>query len=194
MNNGRGYGGRGCGRGRGRGHGFGDSGSTGQSIGRGRGNGRRGGRCQGSQPLSGPWPAACQPRDAAHQANALRTQVQDMRGRLGAITRRIAGIEAAGTDASSQIEQPSKIAPDGSRTPPRITAVINREQCICCGLCLELCPERAISMNDIVTIDPAKCTGCGSCVKECPNEALYLIDAAHLAAQRQSSPTRAHGA
>ena len=57
-----------------------------------------------------------------------------------------------------------------------MTAVVDQERCVSCGLCVELCPEQAISMslNYIVAIDPGTCTGCGSCVDECPNEAISL--------------------
>jgi len=45
-----------------------------------------------------------------------------------------------------------------------------------CGLCVDICPEQAISMNYAVAIDSSRCTGCGSCVNECPNEAIALSE------------------
>jgi Pyruvate/2-oxoacid:ferredoxin oxidoreductase delta subunit len=51
----------------------------------------------------------------------------------------------------------------------------DREICLSCGLCVNHCPEEAISMNDTVTVDPDKCTGCGTCVEECPNEAISMV-------------------
>ena len=62
-----------------------------------------------------------------------------------------------------------------------ITATINQERCANCGLCIDLCPEHAISMNDTVTVDSSICTGCGSCIDECPNEAIALSRAARCA-------------
>lgn len=55
-----------------------------------------------------------------------------------------------------------------------ITAEVDNELCIGCGLCESLCPYRAISM---VNINPQKivsqttdvqCQGCGICVASCP--------------------------
>ncbi len=49
---------------------------------------------------------------------------------------------------------------------------IDREKCVGCGGCIDLCPAIAISMiNDVVTIDPALCTECKICVKVCPMRA-----------------------
>lgn len=51
-----------------------------------------------------------------------------------------------------------------------------RNKCIGCGMCIEKCPEKALStridgVSDIL-IDYNKCTKCGMCVQECPTEAL----------------------
>jgi ferredoxin len=48
--------------------------------------------------------------------------------------------------------------------------------CVGCGICLGLCPLRAISITNArgiltVTFDYSKCSGCGICVRACP--ALY---------------------
>lgn len=44
------------------------------------------------------------------------------------------------------------------------------ENCIGCGLCLVVCPEKALSLNreNIISIDLAKCIGCGACIPSCP--------------------------
>ena len=56
----------------------------------------------------------------------------------------------------------------------RITAVVDLERCAGCNICAEVCPEGAISVENIAMIDPQKCTGCGSCIDECPNDAISL--------------------
>jgi len=55
-------------------------------------------------------------------------------------------------------------------------AVINREECVSCGTCVEECPEEAIAMDDeeIAKVDAAKCTECGTCVEACPSEAISI--------------------
>jgi len=52
---------------------------------------------------------------------------------------------------------------------------INQEKCTGCGLCVEICPVEAISMeDDKAKIDAEKCVDCGQCVGECPNEAINM--------------------
>lgn len=47
----------------------------------------------------------------------------------------------------------------------------NNEKCISCGLCLNFCPESAISINPL-KVDSRKCIGCGQCLTECPVKAF----------------------
>jgi ferredoxin len=55
-------------------------------------------------------------------------------------------------------------------------AVVNKEECVSCGTCVEECPEQAISMdeNEIAKIDVAKCNECATCVEACPSEAIHI--------------------
>jgi electron transfer flavoprotein alpha subunit len=55
---------------------------------------------------------------------------------------------------------------------------IKREVCTGCGLCLQVCPFGALSLDseNIVVVNEA-CTGCGACVPECPVSALSLPEA-----------------
>ncbi len=58
-------------------------------------------------------------------------------------------------------------------------AVINRDVCVACGGCIELCPVSAIRMiNDKVNINEEKCVDCGICVKVCPLNAPYVPEEA----------------
>jgi MinD superfamily P-loop ATPase len=50
------------------------------------------------------------------------------------------------------------------------TAIINRDRCIECGLCRELCKWNAIS--EAFVVDPIECEGCGVCVDFCPETAI----------------------
>ncbi len=55
-----------------------------------------------------------------------------------------------------------------------MAAVVDAEQCIGCGACVDVCPVEAISMTDVAVIDAGECIDCGSCVEECPQEAISL--------------------
>ena len=47
------------------------------------------------------------------------------------------------------------------------------EDCICCGSCIDQCPESCISEGDpTYTIDKSKCTDCATCVEACPTGAI----------------------
>ena len=44
--------------------------------------------------------------------------------------------------------------------------------CVACGSCAEVCPEDAITIEDVCVIYSAACVDCGMCVDECPSGAL----------------------
>ena len=53
--------------------------------------------------------------------------------------------------------------------------------CIACGLCREVCPERAVhpKMQDIhhmYEVVASECTGCGDCIAPCPSHAIALSE------------------
>jgi MinD superfamily P-loop ATPase len=49
-------------------------------------------------------------------------------------------------------------------------AVINKDKCTECGLCIDLCRWEAIS--DTFEVDSIECEGCGVCVYFCPEKAI----------------------
>jgi pyruvate formate lyase activating enzyme len=49
-------------------------------------------------------------------------------------------------------------------------------KCIGCKTCIEVCPEKAISLdNNGIRIDRKLCNACGICTDECPSTALRII-------------------
>lgn len=65
-------------------------------------------------------------------------------------------------------------------TPPAPDAYrweLDEGQCIGCGICADVCPERAISLPRdglLPTWLPQRCSGCGACAVECPTAALRV--------------------
>jgi NAD-dependent dihydropyrimidine dehydrogenase PreA subunit len=56
-----------------------------------------------------------------------------------------------------------------------MVAVVNKDECVGCGLCVDVCPNNAIKMVDgVAVIDPDACIDCGACVGECPNGAITM--------------------
>ncbi|WP_430734738.1 ATP-binding protein [Halodesulfovibrio aestuarii] len=52
-------------------------------------------------------------------------------------------------------------------------AQIRQDDCVHCGVCLELCRFDAIKLEgETYTVDPMKCEGCKVCVALCPSDAI----------------------
>ena len=51
---------------------------------------------------------------------------------------------------------------------------VNPEHCIGCEVCVDVCPEEAIHINEegVAEIDQEKCEECGACAEVCPQEAI----------------------
>ena len=51
-----------------------------------------------------------------------------------------------------------------------------QDKCISCGLCVKLCREGAISIeNGAITVDQDKCNYCGRCAFSCPTDAYDTV-------------------
>jgi len=54
-----------------------------------------------------------------------------------------------------------------------MTMLVNQELCKGCGICVDACPNGAISLSGgKAVIDQAKCTSCELCAEICPTSAL----------------------
>jgi len=65
----------------------------------------------------------------------------------------------------------------GSVPVESATAVVNEELCAGCGMCVDVCPYDAPSMNQlwgVSRINAVLCKGCGACAVTCPSKAIRL--------------------
>ena len=55
----------------------------------------------------------------------------------------------------------------------KIVPWINQNKCVGCGVCIDVCPVKAISIkNGKAVIDQNKCIHCGKCLTICPQGAI----------------------
>ena len=56
------------------------------------------------------------------------------------------------------------------------TLVLDKEKCIGCSLCTEVCPQAVFEMsgNKAVIVDFNACMECGACVNNCPSGAISV--------------------
>jgi ferredoxin len=139
--------------------------------GRGVGRGMAGGPGACSVFGGSPPPAT---QGAQQEVQALKSQVRELLDQLRILSGRLAEIEGVKKAPRVPKGKASVVPSKGEGKIPGAKAIVDMERCTCCGICVDLCPEHAISMNDIVEIDDGQCNGCGSCIDECPNEALSL--------------------
>jgi 2-oxoisovalerate ferredoxin oxidoreductase delta subunit len=58
-----------------------------------------------------------------------------------------------------------------------IRPVVERENCLQCGICWKFCPEPAIVIEDeFPVIDYDFCKGCGVCAEECPAKCIVMVE------------------
>lgn len=55
-----------------------------------------------------------------------------------------------------------------------LIAMVDEDACTGCGICIEICPYEARTLNErkhIAEVNDALCTGCGGCIAACPSNA-----------------------
>ncbi|MFX1357635.1 MAG: ATP-binding protein [Promethearchaeota archaeon] len=53
-------------------------------------------------------------------------------------------------------------------------SIIDENLCVACGVCIERCPVKAISLNHYAIVDRDLCIGCGLCASNCSEGAITL--------------------
>jgi ferredoxin len=193
--------GRGGGRGQGGGRGMGQGGGRGmgQGLGRGRGGNRgmRQGMGRGMGMETSPSPAesphfqqhperpdleGLRPENPDQEIKMLRAQADTIMAQFRAINARISELQGEEVPTPTNVIdiEVRKNTSDDTRSG-RTVAIVDEEECVSCGICTSVCPEGAITMNDIAVIDSLKCTGCGLCADECPSKAISLAELKEVA-------------
>jgi NAD-dependent dihydropyrimidine dehydrogenase PreA subunit len=62
----------------------------------------------------------------------------------------------------------------GMLGPSRYLAAVDAQTCTACGACEDVCPFKAITMDDVAVVHADKCFGCGVCAVACPVGAVTL--------------------
>ena len=106
---------------------------------------------QGTVPMSQATPASLSIDD---ELTMLRQQAEEMAQQTQRIHERIRQLEQQGQTRAAAVK-------------------VDTEKCTGCGICVDICPVEAISLdNGVAVVDEGTCTACGLCVNECPNGAI----------------------
>lgn len=55
-----------------------------------------------------------------------------------------------------------------------MAAKVDKNKCNGCGVCKDICPVKAIKIEDGKAIISADCVECSACVAQCPQEAISI--------------------
>jgi len=144
----------------GMGRGGGMGGCRGMGAGRGMGRGKGIGLGMGRGPGTGMWGFGSMraPGASFHINQRMRASTDEL------------------SDRSPRQERRVKTRGGALESGRKAAALVRGEKCAGCGICVDLCPEGAIRMEQhAVVVDPALCTACAACVAECPNEAIIIV-------------------
>lgn len=67
---------------------------------------------------------------------------------------------------------------DNKKVRRRFIASNERDRCVACGVCMNVCPRDAISIShgSYAVVDESKCIGCGLCEKACPAGVMHKVE------------------
>jgi NAD-dependent dihydropyrimidine dehydrogenase PreA subunit len=63
----------------------------------------------------------------------------------------------------------------GETTVSDFQVFVDSDRCVGCGICRDVCPAGAISIEEIALVDSERCTGCRFCLDQCPMGALSFV-------------------
>lgn len=74
------------------------------------------------------------------------------------------------------------MGPEADFVSASVQKVVNDLLCVHCGICVTICPSRAITMREtpagllVASVSEEKCNGCGHCLAVCPGRGFNLPD------------------
>ena len=87
-------------------------------------------------------------------------------------------IKESVTQASAAAARAIRLMHKGEITSEPITSQVMTEHCKACGICAEVCPYNAITVDVKkkipAVVNTAACAGCGTCAAECPFGAITM--------------------
>jgi len=87
-------------------------------------------------------------------------------------------IKESVTQGSAAAARIVRLLHSGEMISDPITAEVIPEKCKICGICAEVCPYGAISLDVqrkiVASVNPAACSGCGACAAECPFDSIVM--------------------
>ncbi len=103
-----------------------------------------------------------------HQSLRINPTLLSRENELRILRHRVQLISQRLKQIKKRVETP-KTKPDQN-----VIAVVDREECAGCGICYDVCPQGAISIDITARIDSSKCIACLECVNRCPRGAIAI--------------------
>ncbi|MFN2354260.1 MAG: EFR1 family ferrodoxin [Desulfopila sp.] len=88
------------------------------------------------------------------------------------------------SDTFEHLTVPGNVPYKEQMGPMPVTPEIDKESCVRCEECVDICPNQAITMEDTPVMDVERCIFCCACIKVCPETAIH-ITAAPVQGKRQ---------
>lgn len=84
-------------------------------------------------------------------------------------------ISSSVAQASAAASRAATLMSKGEIEVDPITAFVNPDLCVNCGICKDVCDFKAIDLNGKAMIKPS-CYGCGACSASCPTKAIQIAN------------------
>ena len=163
------------------GQGMGMGGGRGMGMGGGRGMGMGGGRGMGMGGASGWGMSDNRGREASDErasrpdAGLNKRQSGHGEGTESILSEEESRLIQQRRDLEQQLKATQEQIDRIKGGAKSVIAHIDSRVCTRCGLCVDACPEGAITLNESAVVDARLCNACGACLDICPVDAITLM-------------------